>query len=345
MSMTPYERVFARLNGLPVDRIPNLSILMAFAAKYVGKSYHQYVSDYRILVEGNLRCCQDFQIDMLSAISDPMRETHSFGATVVFPEDGVPYSQVPFIKTFMDLKKLSIKDPLNAARLFDRVQAIELYKKECDQEYPILGWVEGAFAEACDLHGITETMNDLYEAPEFLLDLLEICTNQAIVFAESQIDSGADFIGIGDAAASLISPKMYQKFVLPYEKRIIQAIHSKGSRAKLHICGNITSLLPFLVETKADIIDVDYPVNFSHAVAVFGEKISACGNFEPSDVLFLGDPARVKAAVESCVASAANNTMIAPGCEVPRDTPIENLKALSKTLWEIAENQLDSIFK
>jgi len=342
MSMTPFERVMARLQGLPVDRVPNLSILMTFAAKYIGKHYDQYVKDYRILVEGNLRCCQDFQIDMLSAISDPMRETHAFGAQVVFPLNDVPYSPLPFINSYKDLDKLSIKSPLNEVRLFDRVKAIELYKKECAQEYPILGWVEGAFAEACDLHGITETMNDLYEAPEFLIDLLEICTQQAIVFAESQIEYGADFIGIGDAAASLISPKMYQKFVLPYEKRIIQAIHAKGARAKLHICGNITSLLPYLSETEADIIDVDYPVNFSTAIQIFGKTISACGNFEPSEVLYLGDPNRVKAAVESCVAIAANNTMIAPGCEVPRDTPVENLKAISKTLWEIAENHSDS---
>lgn len=342
MSMTPLERVMARLYGLPVDRVPNLSILMTFAAKYIGKSYDQYVRDYRILVEGNLRCCQDFQIDMLSAISDPMRETHAFGAQVAFPSNGVPYSPVPFIITFKDLEKLSIKDPLNEVRLFDRVQAIELYKNECAQEYPILGWVEGAFAEACDLHGITETMNDLYESPEFLIDLLEICTHQAIIFAESQIEFGADFIGIGDAAASLISPKMYQKFVLPYEKRIIDAIHAKGAKAKLHICGNITALLPYLTETKADMIDVDYPVNFSSAIQVFGSTISACGNFEPSEVLFLGDPGWVKEAVKNCMIHATNNTMIAPGCEVPRDTPVENLKAISKTLWEIAENHLDS---
>jgi len=341
MSMTPYERVFARLKGLPVDRIPNLSILMTFAAKYIGKRYDQYVRDFRILVEGNIRCCKDFEIDMLSVISDPMRETHAFGAEVVFPVDGVPYAQAPFINSFKDLENLSSKDPLDEVRLFDRVQAVYLYKQECAQEYPILGWVEGAFAEACDLHGITETMKDLYEAPEFLIDLLEICTSQAIIFAESQIDAGADFIGIGDAAASLISPKMYQKFVLPYEQRIIQAIHAKGARAKLHICGNTTSLLSLITETKADMIDVDYPVNFNNAIQIFGTQISACGNFEPSNVLFLGNSSGVQAAVKNCVAIAANNTMIAPGCEVPRDTPVENLKSISKTLWEIADQQIN----
>jgi len=342
MSMTSYERVFARLKGLSVDRIPNLSILMTFAAKYIGKSYDQFVRDYRILVEGNLRCCEDFQIDMLSTISDPMREMHAFGGNVVFPLDGVPYAQEPLVNSYKDLVNLSIKSPIDEIRLLDRVRAIDLYKRECGAEYPILGWVEGAFAEACDLHGITETMNDLYDSPDFLVDLLEICTEQAIVFAESQIDAGADFIGIGDAAASLISPKMYKKFVFPYEHRIIQAIHAKGGKAKLHICGNITPLLPLLKETKADVIDVDYPVNFANAVQIFGEQISACGNFNPSKVLFLGDSNDVKVAVQDCVAGAANNTMIAPGCEVPRDTPVENLKEISKTLWIIAEQQNNS---
>lgn len=337
--MTPYERVFSRLAGKPVDRIPNLSILMTFAAKYIGKRYDQYVQDYRLLVEGNLRCCQDFEIDMVSVISDPMRETHAFGAKVIFPEDGVPYSHEPLIKSWKNMDSLIIKNPLQEVRLTDRLLAIESYKKLCGQHYPVLGWVEGAFAEACDLHGITETMNDLYEAPEFIEDLLEICTQQAMIFAEHQIASGADFVGIGDAAASLISPKMYQKYVLPYEKRIIQAIHSKGAKAKLHICGNITNLLPFLPETQADIIDVDYPVNFSNAIQAFGSSYSACGNFEPSAILFLGEKMDVQTAVKNCVAVAAKNTMIAPGCEVPRDTPIENLKTISETLWEFSNKE------
>lgn len=334
--MTPYERVFARLNRKPIDRIPNLSIIMTFAAKYTGKSYDQYIRDYRLLVDGNLKCCEDFEIDMLSAISDPMREAHAFGAEVVFPPDGVPYSPNPFVNSAKDLEKLQIRDPMKEDRLLDRVRAIELYKQKCGNHYPVLGWVEGAFAETCDLHGISETMNDLYENPELLVDLLEICTQQAIVFAEKQIDAGADFIGIGDAAASLVSPKMYKQFILPYEKRIIHAIHMKAAKAKLHICGNITSLLKFLPETNADIIDVDYLVNFSDSIAAFGENIAACGNFEPAQILLLGSIEDIGKSIRECVAVSSSNTMIAPGCEVPRDTPVENMLAISKTLWELS---------
>ena len=310
--MTPRERVLSRLAGKAVDRIPNLSILMTFAARYIGQPYDRYVQDYKVLVEGNLRCCEDFGIDMLSAISDPVRETHDLGAEIVFPSDGVPYAAQPLVREPADLIHLKLVDPMSGKRMLDRINAIQMYRDQMGTQYPILGWVEGAFAETCDLHGISETMEDLYNRPAFMLDLLELCTQQAIWFAEAQIDAGADFIGIGDAAASLIGPRLYQKFCLAFEQRIVAAIQAKGAKARLHICGNINSLIKTLPETQADMIDVDYPVDFSSAVQAFGSNISACGNFEPSRILLQGSPVDVVQAVKNCVRVSGANTCIAP---------------------------------
>jgi hypothetical protein len=53
--LTSKDRVNYRLANQPVDRIPNLCILMTFAARRIGCTYDQYVQDYRLLVEGNLR--------------------------------------------------------------------------------------------------------------------------------------------------------------------------------------------------------------------------------------------------------------------------------------------------
>ena len=335
-TMTPRERVFARLEGKPVDRIPNLSIIMTFAAKRIGVSYDQFVQDYCLLVEGNLRCCEEFEIDMLSAISDPMREAQALGAEVIFPEDGVPYAAIPLIVNPSDINNIKVRQPISEDRLFDRIKAIEDFKRIAGDQYPILGWVEGAFAEVCDLHGISETMADLLDRPEFIEELLEICTSQAILFAEAQINAGADFIGIGDAAASLISGRMYRKFVLPYEKRIIESIHAMGAKAKLHICGNINALLNLIPESGADIVDVDYPVNFETAINALGGSISACGNFEPARIMLLGTVEEVQSAVRECTSVANSRTMIAPGCEVPRDTPLDNMKAVSHILWKLS---------
>jgi MtaA/CmuA family methyltransferase len=333
--LSPKQRVYARLARQPIDRIPNLCILMTFAARRIGCTYDQYVQDYRLLVEGNLRCCEEFEIDMLSAISDPVRETHDFGAKVVFPFDDVPYASEAYIKSSKDLFQLIPVPPENGKRMSNRLNAIRLFKEKAGDTYPILGWVEGAFAEACDLHGITETMHDLVDQPDFLQGLLEICTEQSILFAEAEIVAGADFIGIGDAAASLIGPRSYKKFVLPYEQRIIQAIHARGAKARLHICGNISSLLTILPESGADIIDLDYPVDFESAVKALSPSIAANGNFEPSRILLQSTVDEVKSAVQRCMSVSDTNTFIAAGCEVPRDTPHENLRAVSETLWNI----------
>ncbi len=125
--------------------------------------------------------------------------------------------------------------------------------------------------------------------------------------------------------ASLISPSIYKDFVLPCEQRIVKAIHDKGAKAKLHICGNISSILDFLPLTDADIIDIDWMVNFKKANDVFKGKCSACGNFDPVSVMLQGDAGTVESAVISCVNQGNGTTFIAAGCEVPKMTPVENM--------------------
>lgn len=334
--MNPYERVLKRLEGKPVDKIPNLNILMTFAAKYIGVSYEKYVTDYRYLVEGNIACCEKFGVDMVSAISDPCRELYDFGGNVTFPEDDVPVCKDFLLKEYSDIKKLSVRDPLKSERMLDRIKAVALYKRKLSGIYPILGWIEGAFAEATVLRDMSSIMMDIIEAPAFVHEVLELCTEQAIRFGLEQIKAGADIIGVGDAAASLIGPRYYQAFALPYEKRICDAVHEAGARIKLHICGNTTPILDLIHLSGADIIDIDWMVDFGQAVDAFSDKCAACGNFDPVDIMLRGTPERVGQAVRQCVAVGNNNTFIAAGCEVPRETPVENMAAVDETLKKLS---------
>jgi MtaA/CmuA family methyltransferase len=333
--MTPYERVFNRLKGEKVDRIPNLNIIMLFAAKFIDVPYGKYVTDYRYLVKANIKCCERFGIDMLSAISDPMREAADFGAKVTIPEDGVPYSYDYLIKDYDDLKKLKTRSPLSPGRMLDRIKAIERYKQEAGKEYPILGWVEGGFAESTNLRGMNNIMIDLFDNPGFVRELMEICTGQAILFACEQVKAGADFIGVGDAAASLVGPDIYREFILPYQKRLVEAIHAEGAKVKLHICGNISGILDIIPLSGADMVDIDWMVDFGDAVKRLEGKSSACGNFDPVSVLLEGSVGDVKRAVRKCVSQGNSTTFIAAGCEVPKFTPYENMQAVAEVLMEV----------
>ncbi|HPT79307.1 MAG TPA: uroporphyrinogen decarboxylase family protein [Candidatus Atribacteria bacterium] len=334
--MNSYERLFARMQGKPVDRVPNNCIIMGFGAKYIGASYREFVTDYRVLAEAALRCREDFDLDILSVISDPMREAEAFGSEIVFPENGVPYATRPLLQELSDISKLKVFSPEASRRTNDRLMAVRYLSEQAGSECAVQGWVEGAFAEACDLRDLYNMMIDVMLEPDAVKDLLEICTEGAIRFALAQIKAGARIIGIGDAAASLIGPQMYMEFAFPYEKRLIDEIHKAGGKAKLHICGNINKILDMVVETGADMIDCDWMVDFKRANELCGTTISACGNFDPVAVLLEGKVETVKNAVNTCLAQSSPTSIIAAGCEVPPDTPAENLKAVSQALWEAA---------
>jgi len=337
--MNSFERVFARFEGKPVDRIPNLCIVMQFAGDMFQVPYGRMVSDYRVFADAMCRCTEQLHLDCLWAISDPMREAEGFGAEVVIPENGVPYSRRPLIQNISDIKKLKVIPPESGKRMNDRLQAVQVMAQRAAKTIPVIGWVEGAFAEACDLIGINEAMVTVIDEPEAMEELLNTCLEQAKLFALSQIQAGADIIGIGDAAASLISPNHYQQFVLPYQKKLIDFIKAQGVRVKLHICGNINKVFHLVVQSGADMIDCDHMVDLRAAAQMAKDRNACvCGNFDPVSILLLGTVDNVRAAVKDCAQIGYTTNFIAAGCEVPRGTPLENMLTVHETLCEISKS-------
>jgi uroporphyrinogen decarboxylase len=325
----------ARVRGETVDRIPNFDIMMIFAAHHVGRPLSEYYLDHRALCQANLAVLEAFDLDIVQTISDPYREAADFGAEIVFPVDGLPLSAAPLLSEPADLGDLSPPDPCTGRRMSDRLAANRALREQVGGEVPIMGWVEGALAEAGDLRGVSELLVDLYDRPAWVEDLLEMCVGVAIEFAQAQIEAGADIIGVGDAIASQISPRMYRKYGLPYEKRIFDAIHEAGGIGRLHICGDITLILDDVVQTGADIIDVDWMVDIRQAAMAFGDGPALCGNFDPVAVMLRGTSSEVRAAVVECARWGGPKNLSAAGCEIPDGTPHPNLHAQTRALRDL----------
>jgi len=334
--MNAFERYTNRLKGEPVDRIPNFDILMTRAAHHIGQPLARYYLDHRVLVEANLAALNDFHLDIVQAISDPYREAADFGLVVEFPADGLPISRMPLVIEPDDIHKLIPPDPVTGRRMSDRLAAIRSFRAQVGGEVPIMGWVEGALAEVSDLHSMSQTMIDLVKRPEWLTDLLEICAEVGIAFARAQVEAGADIIGLGDAVCSQISPKMYRQFALPYEQRIFAAVRGMGAVGRLHICGNTTRLLPDMARSGAQIIDLDWMVDFGKAAQIFGADVSPCGNFDPVQVMLQGTPETVRAAVCECALQGGPRGFSGAGCEIPDATARANFLAQYQTLCEVS---------
>jgi MtaA/CmuA family methyltransferase len=325
--MTPKERIYAILKGGSYDRPAATPILMAWAANFIGRTYRDYYLDGDVLVEAQLAVAGAFNLDQVSAISDPWREASAYGMEFDYPPDGVGRPKEVLLRTREDVSKLKRIDVENSERTKQRIESVAKMAARVGRTHSVLGWVEGPLAEYGDLRGVENAMLDLIDRPDIFVKAGEIIIENAIAFAVAQIKAGADMVGIGDSAASLISPAMYAELVLPLERKLIAAIHEAGAAAKLHVCGNISNIVQHIAKTGTDIIDVDWMVSLSKARELAGPQVTLCGNFNPAGVLFEGSPQDVADAARECLKAVPGRFILMPGCEVPPGTPEANLRA------------------
>ncbi len=325
--MRSKERILAAVNGQTYDRVAVTPIFMAWAAHFIGRSYRDYYLDMDVLVEAQLAVVRAFGIDQISVISDPWREASAYGMEFDYPQEGVGNPRALLVEKPEQISRIKPLDIAASQRMRQRVETVAAMSAKVGQTHSVLGWVEGPLAEYADLRGVENTMFDLMDKPDMYHQAAEIITQNAIDFAVAQIRAGADMIGIGDAACSLIGKELYESRVLELEKRLIDAIHEEGGLAKLHICGNINSIIEAMAATGADIIDVDWMVPLDEARKKVGQEITLCGNFDPSEVLLRGTPQKVADAAKSCIEKGGKRFILMPGCEVPQNTLEENIRA------------------
>lgn len=328
--MNGYERILAVLEGRPVDSLPQMPITMMFAADQINVPYGRYAYDYRTLVEAQIRTAERFDFDYVSCISDPAREAADFGANVKRFDDQPPAIDETdaLLADKSKLTGLKMPDPLGGGRMHDRVLAAGLFREKVGGQLLIEGWVEGPCAEAADLRGINSLMLDFYDDPAFVGDLFDLVVENALAFAKVQVDAGVDLIGLGDAAASLVGPAIYEEFVLPYEKKLVDGLHAMGTRVRLHICGNTRQILQGMGSLGCDFVDLDSMASLAQARAEMGPDQVLAGNIDPVAVLRNGTPELVTEAIAVCHREAGPGYIVGAGCEVPRDTPEANLLAL-----------------
>jgi MtaA/CmuA family methyltransferase len=318
--------------------VPFHPILMHFAARHTGFTYGQFASDYRALVESNLRCRDDFGMDAVGVISDPFRETSAFGARVVFPDEAVPRCMELLVRSMEDIDRLKNPDVYRQERTLDRIRGAEALRKQVGPDVPVIGWIEGPLAEICDLAGVNEVLLRIYMEPDFLKRLIDKVMPTAKDFARAQVEAGCDIIGVGDAICSQVDPETYRYFVKERHRELFDYIHSLGARVKLHICGNITHLLEDLRETGPDIVDIDWMVDMDLAYEKLGSGITRCGNLDPVSVIQDLDTERIRMAGEHlCKKEEGRPFIFSGGCEITVNTPDDHLLAMRKASREIHE--------
>ncbi len=309
------------------NEIPFMPILMRYCAKYTGTRYRDFILDPQTHCLSNITCAEAFSSDWVNVMSDPYCELEAYGAHIEYPENSLPLDQVILFPDIEALGQLTPIDFEANQRTQGRLEELRIFRRELGDSTIICGWVEGILAEYADLRGLGNTCLDLYDYPDNVAAASEIIFANALNFITLQVQAGANCIGIGDAVCSQLGPDLYEEFGFEYERKLVAHIHSLGALAKLHICGNTSSILPRMIATGADIIDVDHLVkDMTPFAGLLGPQQALCGNLDPVSVIQDGTPESIREAALRALTQAPGKLILSAGCEITPDTPEINLK-------------------
>jgi MtaA/CmuA family methyltransferase len=326
--MTGFERTMAFLNGQPVDRPPFHPIIMRWAARYAGVKYREFCTDPASKCMAMIKCARDFDIDWVTVMSDPWAEASAFGIEIRYPEDALPVDTGGHLPDAQTASRITVYNPLENSRCLGRIKEIGEYLKQVDNEYFIVGWVEGPVAEYVDLRGATGASLDLILEENSVHKAMDIITAGAIDFISLQIKAGAHCIGIGDAFCSQIGPELYNRFAFERQKELVDHIHKSGAIAKLHICGNTEAILPQMISTGADIIDIDHLVySMEDYTGLLSPGQVLSGKADPVSIIQDGTTGDIFKVVKEDFKKAKGRCIISAGCEITPGTSVSNMNA------------------
>ncbi len=336
--MTSVQYLQLLLDGKKMAGHFMMPLVKQFCTVNTGAPYGRYSRDYRVLTQSQSEIMRRYPIDIFNCLGYPFREAGDCGLHVEFPEDAQPKAQGVLVRTREDLAGLDWPDPHQGPLMSDRIHAIVEFKR-LRPDIVAMGACEAPFALANTLLGIERTMLLLYEDPDLLLDVMRWIEPHSLRFVTAQIEAGADMIFMGDSLASQVSRRFYAEYILESEIRMTRAVQAMGVPMRLHICGDINGILDQVASTGARLIDVDYPVDLARAcraAAEAGHGSYVVGNIDPVAVLLRGTPDDVRRTCLRCEQQTAgfDNFILAPGCEVPPATPVENYQALLEFGWK-----------
>ncbi|MBQ2955650.1 MAG: uroporphyrinogen decarboxylase family protein [Clostridia bacterium] len=327
--MNGRERTIAFLEGRPVDHVPFHPLVMQYAAELTGVNYKSFCTDYRQQSKAMVEFARNYGLDWLHPAGWPYCEAIAYGLQVSFPEDGLPLSKEHLIQDpEEDLDRIRPLDIESSAVMMNRVEGVRYNKETVGDEFFLAAHCEGPLAEYTDLRGVENGLMDLIMYPDEVTDAMKIIVDNAKRWIFLQVQAGAECVSIGDAVCSQISESMYAELIQPLHKELADYIRSLGVYSKFHICGNITHLIPRLIDLGINIIDVDHMVDLKpEFYAAMRQGQCFCGNIDPVSQLRLGTPESICNAVCDVMKNSGGKLILASGCEVPKGTPIENYSA------------------
>jgi hypothetical protein len=146
----------------------------------------------------------------------------------------------------------------------------------------------GTWQDACCIVGTQRMIMETYDDPTWVHALLQVLNTRKQVFVRSLAGARYDILelGGGDASTTVISPRVFETFVAPYDARLIAAAHGAGQRIAYHTCGGMMPILEMIAGMGPDAMETFTPpdmggdVDLAEAKRRIGSRVCMIGGFD-----------------------------------------------------------------
>jgi len=337
--MNGFERISRALAGQPTDHVPIMLHNFMPAAREAGMTMREFRSKPENMARAFVEASRKYDLDGVLTDMDTALEACAMGAKTEFPDDLPAKVTAPISERIEEVLEQVDPEKLKSdERVQIYLEAIRLIRREIGGERFLRGNADqGPFSLATAVLGLAEMMPALLDdsQTELLLQLIRRCYDVHFAFHLLVKEAGADATSFGDSMGSpdLISPKLFQKFVAPFQRRLAQDLSRHGIQTICHVCGKIDAILQPLAESGFAGYEIDYKTNIPKARQVMNGKSVLFGILDPSGVFCLGTQQAIVTATNDLLDLFANGGLvIGAGCALPAETPPENIMAFVKTV-------------
>lgn len=211
---------------------------------------------------------------------------------------------------------------------------------------PVFPFITSPIEGARSLCGPELLLRWMVKRPELVHHLLRLATDYSVAAVQlfAKTFPGAEiliYVAAPTASNQMISPAMFEKFVLPYQIELHEkALDAGVDHIYCHVCGEQNKNLPYWQQVPMGdpgIVSFGHEVDIATAIKFFGASCIIAGNVDPA-VIHLGEPETVYNLCRKALdkgRQAPRGYILMPGCGVPPHVPPHNLFMLKKALADL----------
>ena len=332
--MTGKELIQATYRHEKTERPPWVPYAGIHSAKFKGYTATEILKDTDKLVECLMEVHRLYRPDGQPIAFDLQLEAEILGCELIWADDNPP-SVTSHPRENPDEIPDKVVGP-NDGRIPVVMEAARRMYEAVGEETALYGLFCGPFTLASHLRG-TKLFMDMKKNPEQVKKLMAFCVKQGKAMIDMYAEAGCCMIAPVDPLISQISPKHFTTFMSEPYTELFDYIRAKGLQSAFFVCGNAMRNLEVMCQTHPDGISIDENIPMTAGKAITDKyNITIGGNIPLTTTMLFGNQQdNMKYVVDMVDSVDPRNLVIAPGCDMPYDVPIENGIAVAEAARDI----------